>query len=144
MREIGLPLYARRVQIAAQDQSGAITADDQHRWAEEPPRAATRLVARSLAALREGAVYADPWPQGAAPDFIVTTEVDRFLGALGGEVTLEGQLTVARAGERASAVTGPFTISVSTEGENHAALAAAYGAALAELARRIEAALESY
>lgn len=144
LREIGLPLYARRVQIASRDPSGAITADDRRRWAEEPPRAATRLVARSLAALRAGAVYADPWPQGASPDFIVTTEVDRFLGALGGDVTLEGQLTVARAGARASAVTGPFAISVPTEGADYAALTAAYGAALAELARRIEAALEAY
>lgn len=139
LREIGLPLYARRVQMASLAPSGAIVADDMNRWAEETPRAATRLVARSLSAIRGAAVYPDPWPQGAVPDLIATVEVDRFIGAPGGEVTLDGQLTLSEVGKRAGAKTGPFAIAVPVAGEDHAALAAAYGEAMVELARLIAA-----
>ncbi|MFV0474218.1 MAG: membrane integrity-associated transporter subunit PqiC [Pikeienuella sp.] len=144
LREIGLPLYARRVQIASQGENGVILADDANRWAEDPPRAATRLVARTLSAIRGAAVYPDPWPQGAAPDLVATVEVDRFLGALGGEVRLEGQLTLSEAGRRAGAKTETFSISAPVAGADHAALAAAYGAALAALAERIEAGVQAF
>ncbi|WP_340107167.1 membrane integrity-associated transporter subunit PqiC [Pikeienuella sp. HZG-20] len=144
LREIALPLYARRLQIAAQDESGAITAADERRWAEEPPRAATRLLARRLAAIRGAPAYADPWPQGAAPDLIATVDVDRFLGGLGGDVDLVGQLTISRADRRGGAATTPFAITAPVEGDDYAALTAAYAAALAELAQLIAGAADAY
>ena len=50
LREIELPLYARRAQIAVLGAGGEITLNEDNRWAEEPPRAASRQVARILAA----------------------------------------------------------------------------------------------
>lgn len=144
LREAALPLYARRQQIAARDATGAITAADEHRWAEEPSRAATRLLARNLASLRGAPVYPDPWPQGASPDLIATVEVDRFLGELGGEVALDGQITLARMSARGDPATGAFAIRVPVNGADHSALAAAYGAALAKLAREMDRALRAF
>ncbi|MEX2520540.1 MAG: ABC-type transport auxiliary lipoprotein family protein [Paracoccaceae bacterium] len=144
LREVALPLYARRQQIAARDAAGAITAADEHRWAEDPSRAVTRLVARTLAALRGAPVYPDPWPQGASPDLIATVEVDRFLGEIGGEVALDGQITLARMSARGDPATGGFAIRTAVVGADHAALAAAYGAALAELAREMDRALREF
>ncbi len=143
LRELALPLYARRPQMAVATESGALLVSDDHRWAEEPARAATRLVARALAARRGAPVYADPWPQGARPEIVATVEVDRFVGALGGEIALEGQITLARLAARNRAETATFSIRAPVAGQDHAALAAAYGAALdelaAELARRLTA-----
>lgn len=144
VREIGLPLYARRPQMAVRDETGAIVSIDEHRWADDPPHAATRLVARRLATLRGAPAYVDPWPQGAEPDLIATVEVDRFLGALGGEVAFDGQYTVADVDRREGAVTRPFAISVPVQGSDYAALAAAYGEALSNLADILAEALNGY
>lgn len=144
LREIALPLYARRPQIARLDGSGAVIAADDQRWAEDPPRAATRLVARTLAKRAGAPVYAEPWAGGAAPELIVEAEVDRFLGALGGELRLEGQMTVYRAGAAGPRKTAPFAISVPASGPGYGALAAAHGAALAQLADRMAEALAAY
>lgn len=133
LREIAFPLYARRAQIASRGADGAITATDDFRWAEEPARAATRLVARILAERLSKPTYVEPWPQGATPNAIATIEVDRFIGSLGGEVVLEGQATVsasARGGERR---TTRFRLTEPVLGATHADLARAYGAALAQL-----------
>lgn len=139
LREIALPLYARRPQIASQDAEGALSASDDHRWADDPPRAATRLIARRLTAIGGGAVFQEPWPLSASPDTIVAIEVDRFIGALGGDVVLEGVVLVTDAAGRRRPATRPFRIETPTNGEDHAALADAYGAALASLAEELAA-----
>ncbi len=134
LREIALPLYARRAQIASRGADGAITATDDFRWAEEPARASTRLVARILAERLSKPTYVEPWPQGASPDVIATIEVDRFIGALGGEVVLEGQATVAEPGRAGNRRTTRFALVEPVTGPTHADLARAYGAALSKLA----------
>lgn len=137
LREIALPLYARRPQIASQEAGGAVSASDDHRWADDPPRAATRLIARRLTAIGGGAVFQEPWPLSASPDTIVAIEVDRFIGALGGDVVLEGVVLVTDAKGRKRPATLPFLIQSATQGDDHAALADAYGAALAALAEQL-------
>lgn len=133
LREIAFPLYARRAQIASRGVDGAITATDDFRWAEEPARASTRLVARILAERLSKPTYVEPWPQGATPDVIATIEVDRFIGSLGGEVVLEGQATVATPGHNVERRTTRFALTEPVSGPTHADLARAYGAALARL-----------
>lgn len=144
VREVSLPLYARRQQIAARDETGALLSADAHRWAEEPPRAMTRLLARRLAESRGAPAYVDPWPQGAEPDLIATVEVDQFLGQLGGELTLEGQFIIAGAGRRDGAAAQSFSISVPVEGSDYPALVAAYGKATSDLADRLATALNRF
>lgn len=133
LREIALPLYARRAQIAARGADGAITATDDFRWAEEPARAATRLVARILAERLSKPTYVEPWPQGARPDVIATIEVDRFIGSLGGDVVLQGQATISGTRQGVERRTTRFSLTEPVTGPTHADLARAYGAALARL-----------
>lgn len=145
VREVALPLYARRQQIAHQDiETGALTISDDNRWAEEPPKATTRLIARRLSELRGAPAYDDPWPQGATPELIVSVEVDRFLGKPGGEVLLDGQYTIVRSSARNRAETRPFAISTTVAGTGYDALTAAYGVALGELSDQIAVALSAY
>lgn len=143
VREVGLPLYARRDRIAAQA-DGAITASDEHRWAEEPPRAATRLIARRLGASTGADVFVEPWTPGAGPDVIVTIVVDRFIGSLGGEATLAGQATLVRADRRGSPRTVDFALSAPAGGADYGALTSAYGDAMAQLADLIAAEVAAF
>lgn len=149
LREVALPLYARRDRIAAQ-QDGAIFASDDNRWAEEPPRAATRLLARQLAARIGGSVLVEPWPPGAAPEIVVSVAVDRFIGALAepggdaGGATIEGQLTLVRADRRGAPATTSFALSAPATGPGYGGLVGAYGGAVAELAAFAAAALARF
>ena len=137
LREIGLPLYARRPQIASIGADGSVSASDDHRWAEDATRAATRLVARRLEAVGGGDVFAEPWPIGAKPELIAAVEIDKAIGALGGSVSLTGEIILARRDARGDAVTTPFSITTETVRADHGALAEAYADAYAALAERI-------
>ena len=139
LREIALPLYARRQQIAAFDLNGNVTASDEHRWAEEPAPAATRLLARTITDQSGAQVFVEPWERSAAPDIVASVEVDRFIGTLGGEVVLLGQLALAPTKSTARPQTFPFDISAPVGGEDWLNLTAAYGAAITELGQFIAA-----
>jgi uncharacterized lipoprotein YmbA len=137
LREIALPLYARRQQIAAFDPAGTVMASDEHRWAEEPAPAATRLLARTIADETGGQVFVEPWGQSAAPDLVASVEVDRFIGTLGGNVVLVGQLEIAHSRGTARPEIFPFRITAPVSGGDWPALTAAYGTAVADLGRFI-------
>lgn len=133
LREVGLPLYARRPQIAVLGPDGAIEVMDNQRWAEDPPRAATRLLTRALERSGAGEVFAEPWPLSVQPDVIVTIDVDRFVGALNGPLRLEGDFSIVARGDRGAPAKRRFEISVQSENASFTALTSAHGAALAEL-----------
>ncbi|MBY8974775.1 membrane integrity-associated transporter subunit PqiC [Rhodobacteraceae bacterium NNCM2] len=137
MREISLPLYARRPQIALLGPGGVVTLSDNHRWAEEMPRAASRIVARKLTADLGQPVVVEPWPTGVAPDYRLEVEVDYFIGSPGGELRLDGQYRSAAVNAPAKAVTRPFEIRVPVAGgaeDEYTALVAAHAEALNQLA----------
>ena len=136
LREIALPLYARRQEIASSAEDGAILASGDHLWADDLPRAATRLIARRLSA-GGGEAYAEPWPAGAAPELIAAVDVDRFVGALGGDTIFAGVITITRPDGRGRPVRRPFDIRTSANGPGYHALTEAYSAALSALADEI-------
>lgn len=137
MREVELPLYARRPQIATVGADGAISLSDLHRWAEEPPRAASRLMARSLAATLARPVAIEPWPPGVAPTVLVDVDVDYMIGALDGDLRLGGQYRLIAPGAAAAAVTRAFDLAEPLAGEGYPALVGAHDRALTALADMI-------
>ncbi|MGF1553894.1 MAG: membrane integrity-associated transporter subunit PqiC [Paracoccaceae bacterium] len=138
LREIALPLYARRTSVAALGDDGAVQLDDGQRWAEEPPRAMSRVLARALAARAGRTVLNEPWPAGATPDTLVSIDVDRFIGRPGGTLTLIGQYRIDPRRDAGEAVIDGFSIEESV-GEGYGALVEAHGRALVALAERIAA-----
>ena len=134
LREIALPRYARRAQIAVLGEGGAITLSDTHRWAEEPPRAASRLVARTLAGALGQPVVVEPWPGGAAPALLVEVEVDYFIGAIGGELRLSGQIRVRAPSRGGASRIHPFDLSEPVGPDGFTDLVASHARALARLA----------
>lgn len=138
LREVDLPLYARRSQIATLGARGEITLSDFHLWAEEQPRAVSRLVARSLAAALGRPVAVEPWPPGVAPEGLVDVDVDVLIGSLGGEVRLGGEYRVIAPDGRMAAASG-FEIVEPLRDDSYGALVAGHADALGALADRVAA-----
>lgn len=133
LREVELPLYARRPQMATIGPGGEVSSSDLHRWAEEPPRAASRLIARALSASLARPVVVEPWPPGVAPAALVDVDVDYLIGALGGELRLGGQYRLTGV-DGSGGAARPFDMREPVAGETYGALAAAHGRALDALA----------
>ncbi len=137
LREIDLPLYARRAQIAVLGPGGEVTLNEENRWAEEPPRAASRQVARSLAAQLSRPVVVEPWPQGVSPKVRVDIDVDYFIGAPGGDVRLGGQYRLVRAAAPSDAEIRTFEYVERLNTEGFAELVKGHSRALTRLAEEI-------
>ena len=132
LRELAMPLYVRRTQIASVGPDGAVSLSDDHRWAEETPRSASRVVARSLSALTGRPVVIEPWPVGVDPAYRVDIEVDYFAGRLGGELRLEGQYRIVRA-DGSAGTTNTFALTETSTGPGYDALVESHKRALGSL-----------
>ncbi len=137
LREIELPLYARRAQIAVLGVGGEVTLDENNRWAEEPPRAASRQVARIIAAQLSRPVVVEPWPQGVSPKVRVDIDVDYLIGSLGGEVRLGGQYRLVRAASPSDAQIRTFEYVEPLSANGFAELVKGHNRALTRLAEEI-------
>ena len=138
LRELAMPLYVRRTQIASVGPDGAVSLSDDHRWAEETPRSASRVVARALSGLTGRPVVIEPWPIGVEPEFRVDIEVDYFAGRLGGELRFEGQYRIVPA-SGAPGITNTFALTETSAGPGYDALVESHRHALEALTRIIAA-----
>ena len=138
LRELAMPLYVRRTQIASVGPDGAVSLSDDHRWAEETPRSASRVVARALSALTGRPVVIEPWPIGVEPDYRVDIEVDYFAGSLGGELRFEGQYRIVPS-SGAAGITSAFALTETSTGPGYDALVESHKRALEALTRIIAA-----
>lgn len=141
LREVRLPLYARRPQIALRGDGNAVTLSDTHYWAEETPQAASRIVARRIEAGLGRPVVVEPWSVAVRPDVRVEVEVDRFIGRLGGAVELSGRYRIEPLGSEGEPVSRSFRVVEAAVDPEVAALVAAHGRALMSLGDGIAAAL---
>ena len=137
LREIELPLYARRAQIAVLGDGGEVTLNEDNRWAEEPPRAASRQVARIIAAQLSRPVVVEPWPQGVSPKVRIDIDVDFLIGSLGGEVRLGGQYRLVRAASPSEAQIRTFEYVEPLGADGFAELVKGHSRALTRLAEDI-------
>lgn len=131
VREIAMPLYARAQQIASLSPDGSVRLDDDHRWADEPSRAATLHLVEVLEGSLGVPVVAEPWPLSVKPARRVDVTVDRFIGPLGGgTLALTGQVRVADLAGGTPDLQTPFAYEVPVSGGGYNALAAAHSRAL--------------
>jgi len=137
LRELDLPLYVRAAEIAYVGEGGAVALSEFDRWADEPPRAMTRALAGSLRESLDTPVVVEPWGRAVEPVLRIDVVVDRFIGALGGEVTLVGDFQIVSLDDRKTVSAQGFDIAVPTGGADYDALIAAHSAALARLSDEI-------
>lgn len=137
IRELDLPLYARAAQVAHIGAGGAVTLSDDHRWADNPPRAATRTLGAALREALGTPVVVEPWSRSVTPSLRIDVSVDRFIGSLGGTLDFSGDFQIIALDTSKVVTAQGFSFSVPTGGEGFNALTNAHAAALAQLADEI-------
>lgn len=112
--EVQLPLYAASEEIFVQGEDGALASSGGLLWADDPARAMTLALSRTLAEITGSRAAPEPWPFESLPDARVEVQVEDLLARSDGTLLLTGQYFVASgqgmAGDRAGTfrLTRPF------------------------------------
>lgn len=135
--DVSLPAYASAVEIAAQEKGGALRNLDDALWADDPVRGVTTALASSLAAASTATVAPEPWPLAEPAQVRVSVRVERMLAGENGSFQLSGLYAIASPDGVIRERLERFDISVPLAGSAPGDVAAASGAAIADLAARI-------
>lgn len=136
--EVSLPTYASLEEIFVGTADGGLQSSTSLLWADDPTRAVTLELARSLAAITGARVAPEPWPFQEPAAARVDVRVEEMVAMADGVFRLKGQYFVAprdidrRERSGAFALVAPWN----TEG-GAAAIAAARGAVVRDLALQI-------
>ncbi|RVT86617.1 hypothetical protein DXV76_00570 [Rhodobacteraceae bacterium CCMM004] len=134
VREVSLPLYAALETITVQAPDGALITDDDVLWADDPARAMTERLALTLAARTRARVAAEPWPFADPADARVEVRFTQALPGADGQYRIAGQYFVASAFGEGRDVARRFALAAPYVPGSVAAIAAARGRVLDELA----------
>lgn len=97
--QISLPEYLDRPQIVTSGEGNRLVLADFDRWAEPLAEAAARVLTADLVALLpQYQVRHRGWLDKRALDYLVTIEIVRFEGPLGGDVVLSTAWAVEQTG----------------------------------------------
>lgn len=107
---VELPGYAGDERIASRDAGGLVSIDDQHRWAEDPEVAITRLLSARLRYHAGGTVLIEPWPRDYKPVARVEVVFDRLLREPSGGVDMAGQIQLLSGDGRKLLKSLPFEV----------------------------------
>ncbi len=105
---VTLPGYASSAQIASLSANGTVTQDDDHRWAEEPAVAISRLLVNRLSERADTTVLSEPWPRDYQPTARIEVVFDRLLREPRGGADMSGQILLLSGNGRALLKTIPF------------------------------------
>lgn len=135
--EVSLPTYARSEEIWQETPDGALVANSETLWADEPSRGMTQELTRQLAALTGARVAAEPWPFFDNADARLEIRVDEMVAGADGRFRLSGQYyTASDSGDRDRS--GTFKLWAPIAAESGArGIAEARANAVKELARQI-------
>ena len=132
---VTLPGYARDGRIASRDAGIGVSLDDEHRWAEEPEEAVTRVLLDSLRRHGGGAVLLEPFPRDFEPEARVEIAFDRLLRAPGGGVEASGRILLLSGDGRRLLDVLPFAHERDAVSRSPSAFFTALAGVLDELAR---------
>jgi uncharacterized lipoprotein YmbA len=138
---VTIPALVDRPQIVLRAGANRVTLAEESRWAEPLKDSIPRVVAGNLASLLEGArVSAYTQGAGAAADYRVLLDIQRFESVMGDAATLEVLWTIGRA-SGGIMTAGRSLIREPVGGADTDALVAAHERALAAVSRDIAAAI---
>lgn len=103
-----LPGYASDARIAGLRNDGSVYQDDDHRWADSPEDAITRVLADRLRAHANATVLIEPWPRDYKPKARVEVVFDRLLREPLGGVDMAGQILLLSGDGRKLLTSLPF------------------------------------
>ncbi|MGC9420132.1 MAG: PqiC family protein [Rhodovulum sp.] len=95
LREVSLPAYAASEEIHFRGPDAALSSSSDVLWADDPTRAVTGDLARTLGRMTGATVAADPWPFFDRPAATLEVRVSEMLAEADGRFRLAGQFFVA-------------------------------------------------
>lgn len=137
VHEVRLPDYARDVRLAARQKDGSIVHLEEHRWADYPTRAVTRVLAVNLRELTDRPVFGEPWPASFQPTLSVAVEFFEMDATRAGEMRFRGQFVLQQHSSDVEPRVESFEISSRVSGDSFNDVMQDIANALAELASRI-------
>lgn len=137
LREVSLPAYAAAVEIAQQEENGALRNLPDTLWADDPVRGVTTALALALDQATTATVAAEPWPLEEPAQARVEMRVDRMFAGLDGQFHFSGQYAIASPDGIIRERVRRFDIAIPVGSDGAGAIADASGVAIARLAAEI-------
>jgi uncharacterized lipoprotein YmbA len=95
LREVSLPAYAAAVEIAQQEDTGALRNLPDTLWADDPVRGITTALALALDQTTSATAAAEPWPLDEPAQARIEVRVERMFAAADGQFRFAGQYAIA-------------------------------------------------
>ena len=139
LKDVSLPEYASDQEVAFQTPDGAVRANPDNLWAENPNRAFTTTLARAISEVSGATVIGSPWPLAEPPQRVIEVRVERALAQASGVYRLSGRYFVAdeRLNGGGTNHARSFDVQVPMAEQTPAATAAALSQAISVLAQQI-------
>lgn len=141
LKDVSLPEYASAGEVSWQTADGAVRSNTKELWADNPQRAFTQTLARTISDLSGATVIAEPWPLGEPPRRTLEVRVEKALAQADGRYRLSGRYFVgdSDAGGANQARSFDIAVPLGQPGDQAtpAAIARAQSQAISQLARQI-------
>lgn len=138
LKDVSLPEYASGDEVSWQSTDGAVRSNTKQLWADDPQRAVTLTLARTISDISGATVIAEPWPLAEPPRRTIEVRVEKALAQASGGYRLSGRYFVSDAGAGGANQARSFDITIPlAEKPGAAAIARAQSQAIAQLARQI-------
>ncbi|MDM7458545.1 MAG: PqiC family protein [Paracoccus sp. (in: a-proteobacteria)] len=137
LKDVSLPQYASDQEVAFQTADGAVRSSPDNLWADNPSRAFTTTLARTISEISGATVIGEPWPLAERPAREIEIRVERALAQADGIYRLSGRYFVADDASGQANHARSFDIRVPLRAEGAAGTAAALSQALTQLAQQI-------
>ncbi|MGB3313218.1 MAG: ABC-type transport auxiliary lipoprotein family protein [Albidovulum sp.] len=134
LREVSLPAYAAAVEIAQQEETGALRNLPETLWADDPVRGVTIALARALDQATTATAAAEPWPLDEPAQARVEVRVERMFAGTDGQFRFAGQYAIASPDGVIRERVQRFDIAIPIAAEGAAGIAEASGNAISRLA----------
>ncbi|WP_022708067.1 MULTISPECIES: PqiC family protein [Paracoccus] len=139
LKDVQLPEYASDQEVAFQTEDGAVRSNPDSLWADNPSRAFTTTLARTISEVSGATVIGEPWPLAEPPARVVEVRVERALAQADGIYRLSGRYFVSDDGLKGSGTNyaRSFDIRVPLAEPGPGATARAASEAISQLAQQI-------
>ncbi|MCF3974361.1 PqiC family protein [Paracoccus salsus] len=138
LKDVSLPEYASDQEVMWQTADGAVRSTPDNLWADNPQRAFTQMLARTISDMSGATVISEPWPLAEPPQRVLEVRVEKALAQANGLYRLSGRYFVSQESGGGTNHARSFDISVPLAGNQQpSAVAAALSLAITQLAGQI-------